>query len=81
MVVWSRPNSRAMSASERPPRRVEAQSQNESCTAPARHTPPTSHINPGAYPNWAARTGPMSGPEPAMAAKWWPNKTQRLVGK
>ena len=60
---------RAMSASDRPPRRADAQSQNESCTAPARQTPPTSHISPGAQPNCAASTGPMSGPEPAMAAK------------
>ena len=39
---------RAMSASDRPPRLVEAQSQNESCTAPARQTPATSQMSPGA---------------------------------
>ncbi len=27
-----------------------------------------------------ARVGPTSGPAPAMAAKWWPNSTQRWVG-
>ena len=42
---------RAMSASERPPRRVDAHSQNESWTAPARHTPKTSHSSPGMKPN------------------------------
>ena len=31
-------------------------------------------------PNCAARTGPTSGPGPAMAAKWWPKTTQRFVG-
>ena len=39
---------RAMSARERPFRRTDAQSQNESWTAPARQTPPTSQIRPGA---------------------------------
>jgi hypothetical protein len=37
-----------MSASDRPPRRVDAQSQNESWTAPAMQTPPTSQMSPGA---------------------------------
>jgi len=36
-----------MSESERPPRRTEAQSQKESCTAPARQTPPTSQNQSG----------------------------------
>ena len=39
---------RAMSASDRPPRRVDAHSQKKSCTAPAMQTPATSHISPGA---------------------------------
>ena len=51
-----------------------------SCTAPARTLPMSSHRNPGAQPNCAARTGPTSGPAPAMAAKWCPNSTHRLVG-
>ena len=29
---------------------------------------------------WMASTGPMSGPAPEMAAKWWPNSTRRSVG-
>ena len=37
-----------MSGSERPPRRTEAHRMIESCTAPARHTPATSQMNPGA---------------------------------
>jgi hypothetical protein len=69
-----------MSDSERPPRRVEAQSETKSCTAPARQQPETIQMKPGAYPNCAARTGPMSGPAPVIAAKWWPNSTQRRVG-
>ena len=39
---------RAMSASEAPPRRVDAQRMIMSWTAPARHTPPTSQMSPGA---------------------------------
>ena len=38
---------RAMSASERPPRRTEAHSEMKSWTAPARQTPPTIHSRPG----------------------------------
>ena len=52
----------------------------KSWTAPARQTPATSQMSPGAKPNWAASTGPISGPAPVMAAKWWPNSTSRLVG-
>ena len=59
----------AMSASERPPRLVDAHRVMKSCTAPARQTPATSQISPGAYPNCAARTGPINGPAPAMAEK------------
>ncbi len=62
-------SSRVICASERPPRRVEAQSTMKSWTAPARQTPQTSQIRPGAQPNCAARTGPMSGPAPVIAAK------------
>ena len=39
---------RAISASERPPRRVDAHRMTKSCTAPARQTPTTSQISPGA---------------------------------
>ncbi len=71
---------RAISASDAPFRRTDAQSAIMSCTAPARHTPATSHNNPGANPNCAASTGPSSGPGPAIAAKWWPKSTHRGVG-
>ncbi len=37
-------------------------------------------IVPSKYPNWAAKVGPTRGPAPAMAAKWSPKRTQRLVG-
>ena len=37
-----------MSGSDLPPRRAEAHKMIESCTAPARHTPATSQMNPGA---------------------------------
>ena len=39
---------RAISANERPPRRVEAQRMMKSWTAPARQTPTTSQMSPGA---------------------------------
>ena len=61
---------RAISASDRPPRRVDAQRAIMSWTAPARQQPARSHMNPGAQPNCVARTGPTSGPAPVMAAKW-----------
>ena len=53
----------------RPPRRVEAQRMMKSWTAPARQTPQTSQMSPGAQPNCAASTGPISGPAPVIAAK------------
>ena len=62
-------SSLTISESDRPPRRVEAHRIIESCTAPARQTPATSQISPGAQPNCAASIGPTSGPEPVMAAK------------
>ena len=71
---------RAISPSDRPPRRVEPQSTVMSCTAPARQQPATSQMNPGANPNCAASVGPTSGPAPVMAAKWWPKSTHRVVG-
>ena len=57
------------SARDLPPRLVDAHSTIESCTAPARHTPATSQISPGAHPNCAASIGPTSGPAPVIAAK------------
>ena len=47
----------------------EATSVVKSCTAPASTTPINSQRNPGRKPNCAARTGPISGPAPAIAAK------------
>ena len=72
-------SARAISASERPPRRMDAVRMTKSWTAPPMHTPKRIHKKPGAKPNCVASTGPMSGPAPEMAAKWWPNSTQRLV--
>ena len=69
-----------ISASDLPPRRVEAHRIIESWTAPARHTPATSQMKPGAQPNCAASIGPTSGPAPVIAAKWWPKSTHRVVG-
>ncbi len=39
---------RAISASDAPPRRVDAHRMRQSCTAPARQTPAISQNNPGA---------------------------------
>ena len=71
---------RAISASDLPLRRIDEQRMMKSCVAPAKTTPNASHKSPGKYPNCAASTGPMSGPAPLMAAKWWPNKTHLFVG-
>ena len=68
------------SASDLPPRRVEAHSTIASWTAPARQTPATSQMKPGAQPNCAASIGPTSGPAPVIAAKWWPKSTHLVVG-
>lgn len=62
-----------------PPRRMEKKSTVRSCTAPANSTPTTIQIVPGRYPICAARTGPTSGPAPAIAAKWCPKRTRRSV--
>ena len=51
-----------------------------SWTAPAKMTPTMIQMVPGRKPIWAASTGPTSGPAPAIAAKWWPNRTRRSVG-
>ncbi len=73
-------SSRTSSASERPPRRMEAVRMTKSCTAPASTTPASSQRKPGAKPNCAASVGPMSGPEPLIAAKWCPKSTHLPVG-
>jgi hypothetical protein len=44
-------SSRVIWASDRPPRRVEAHKMMKSWTAPARQTPATSQMRPGAQPN------------------------------
>src|SRR2546426_658400 len=66
--------------SDLPSRRSEQNRIVKSCTAPPSTTPITSQIVPGRKPNWAASTGPTSGPAPAMAAKWCPYSTHLLVG-
>ena len=66
--------------SDLPSWRTEANSTTKSCTPPAKHEPTTIQENAGRYPHCAANTGPTSGPEPAMAAKWTPNNTNRRVG-
>jgi hypothetical protein len=60
---------RAMSASDLPPRRTDAARMMKSWVAPANTTPRVIQSRPGMKPNWAASTGPMSGPAPEMAAK------------
>jgi hypothetical protein len=73
-------SSRAISPSDLPSRRMLAMRITMSCTAPARATPTMIQSAPGSHPNCAASVGPTSGPGPAMAAKWWPKTTHRLVG-
>ena len=46
----------------------------------ARHDADDEPEEPGQKPNCAASTGPMSGPAPVIAAKWWPKSTHRGVG-
>jgi hypothetical protein len=51
-----------------------------SCTAPAKTPPIKIQRKPGRYPNCAAKTGPIKGPAPAIAAKWGPKINHLLVG-
>ena len=60
---------RAISASDRPFRLTDAARMTKSWTAPPRQTPIRSQRKPGRKPNCAARTGPISGPAPEIAAK------------
>ena len=60
---------RAMSASDLPPRRTDEARMMKSWVAPANTTPSVIHSRPGRNPNCAARTGPIRGPAPEMAAK------------
>jgi hypothetical protein len=73
-------SSRAICPRLLPSRRMEKKRMTMSCTAPAKMTPTMIHKVPGRKPIWAARTGPTSGPAPAIAAKWCPNNTRRSVG-
>src|ERR1041385_5841645 len=61
---------RAILGSERPFWRTDAQRMTKSWTAPAMQAPMTIQMKPGRKPHCEARTGPISGPGPAMAAKW-----------
>ncbi len=58
---------------------TEANSTTMSCTAPPMTQPMMIQRAPGRKPNWAASTGPSSGPAAAMAAKWCPKTTNLLV--
>jgi len=51
-----------------------------SCTAPAKTPPIKIQRKPGRYPNCAAKTGPIKGPAPTIAAKWCPKTNHLLVG-
>ena len=75
LISW-----RMMSTRDRPFRLTEAVRIMKSCTAPAKQTPMRSQRKPGRNPNWAAKTGPIRGPEPAMLAKCWPKSTKRWIG-
>ena len=66
---------RATSATDRPLCRTDATITVKSCTHPQITAPIRIHKNPGANPNCAASVGPISGPAPAIAAKWCPNST------
>ncbi len=59
----------AISPSDLPSRRMDANRMTKSWTHPASTAPKTIQSVPGRYPNCAASVGPTSGPGPAMAAK------------
>ena len=72
-------SSRTIRPSDLPPRRTEQNMITLSCTAPPSVAPTSIHSMPGKKPNCAAKTGPTSGPGPAMAAKWCPKTTHLFV--
>ena len=74
-------SSLAIWPSDLPSRRMEPKRITKSWTAPPSTTPKTIQMVLGSQPNCAASTGPTSGPAPAMAAKWCPNSTHRVVGQ
>ena len=55
-------------ASDLPLRRIEQNRITKSCTAPPSTTPIKIQSALGKYPNWAASTGPTSGPGPSRYA-------------
>ena len=61
---------RAISERDAAPWRTEAKRMMKSWTAPPSAAPRRIQIAPGRYPNCAARTGPISGPDALIAAKW-----------
>ena len=60
--------------------RTERKSVTMSCIEPMKMQPRMIHRATAAQPNCAARTGPMIGPAPAMAAKWCPYSTIGCAG-
>ncbi len=60
----------AICASDRPRLLTDAARITMSWTAPPKADPIRIQRKPGRYPNCAASMGPMSGPAPAIAAKW-----------
>ncbi len=70
---------RAISERGAAPCRTDAKRMMKSWTAPPSAAPKRIQRAPGRYPNWAARTGPIKGPEAEIAAKWCPKRTNLLV--
>ena len=60
--------------------RTERKSVTMSCIEPMKMHPSTIQSATDAQPNCAARTGPMIGPAPAMAAKWCQYSTIGCAG-
>ena len=60
--------------------RTERKSVTMSWTEPMNMHPRIIHAATAAQPNCAARTGPMIGPAPAIAAKWCPYSTIGCAG-
>ena len=61
---------RAISLKGAAPCRTDANRMMKSWTAPPSAAPNRIHNAPGRYPNCAASTGPIRGPEAEIAAKW-----------
>src|SRR5690606_16951027 len=60
--------------------RADAHSVPKSCIPAKKMVPNTTHNSAGSQPQMTAIAGPTMGAAPATELKWWPHRTNLLVG-